>query len=105
MGVLSHDRLRAKLKGEQTMVRVLLAHPMDTGRAKDKSGHIIPAKFIQEIECWRNDRSVLTIECGTATARNPYFSFYLKGGERGDRIRLRWVDNQGNKGEVETQVQ
>jgi len=104
MGLPSKDRLRAKLKSEDTTIRVLLFHPMDTGRAKDKAGNLIPAKFIQEIHCWRNGEEVLTIKCGTATAKNPYFSFQLVGGKLGDKISLRWVDNRGSKGVVETTV-
>jgi thiosulfate oxidation carrier complex protein SoxZ len=105
MAIKARDRIRAKLKEGQTTVRVLLAHPMHTGRAKDERGELIPAEFIQDIRCWRNDSEVLTIKCGTATARNPYFSFQLTGGAAGDTIMIRWVDNKGAKGTAETTVQ
>lgn len=105
MGLVEKDRLRAKLKGGDTTVRVLLAHPMHTGRAKDENGDLIPAQFIQDIRCWRNKEEVLTIKCGTATSRNPYFSFLLAGGAIDDIITIRWVDNLGAKGTVETKVQ
>ncbi|NOQ94263.1 MAG: thiosulfate oxidation carrier complex protein SoxZ [Methylophaga sp.] len=104
MGLPRKDRIRAKLKSENTTVRVLLAHPMHTGRAKDEADTLIPAEFIQDIRCWRNDEEVLTIKCGTATARNPYFSFQLVGGKQGDMITIRWVDNRGAKGTTETVV-
>ncbi len=104
MGLPSKDRLRAKLKGGDTTVRVLLSHPMHTGRAKNSEGELIPAEFIQDIRCWRNDEEVLTIKCGTATARNPYFSFQLLGGDIGDKITVRWVDNIGAQGLAETTV-
>jgi len=104
MGLPSKDRLRAKLKKGDTTVRVLLSHPMHTGRAKNESEELISAEFIQDIRCWRNDDEILTIKCGTATARNPYFSFQLAGGELGDKILVRWVDNLGAKGLIETRV-
>jgi len=104
MGLPRKDRIRAKLKSEDTTVRVLLFHPMHTGRAESAEGVLIPAEFIQDIRCWRNDEEVLTIKCGTATAKNPYFSFQLVGGKQGDKITLRWVDNIGAKGTVETVV-
>ena len=104
MGLVAKDRLRAKLKSGKTTVRVLLSHPMDTGRAKNETGELIPAKFIQDIRCWRNGEEVLTVKCGTATARNPYLSFVLTGGEIGDQILIRWVDNLGDKGTVDTKV-
>lgn len=105
MAIKARDRIRAKLKDGQTTVRVLLAHPMHTGRAKNEQGELIPAEFIQDIRCWRNDKEILTIKCGTATARNPYFSFQLLGGAAGDKIMIRWVDNKGAKGITETTVQ
>ena len=105
MAVRGKDRIRAKLQDGDTLVRILLANPMHTGRGKDASEKLIPAEFIQDIRCWRNDKEVLTIKCGTATSRNPFFAFQLKGGAKGDVIRLRWVDNTGEKGSTETQVQ
>lgn len=104
MGLSAKDRIRAKLKAGDTTVRVLLAHPMHTGRAKNEAGDLIPAKFIQDVRCWRNSEEMLSIKCGTATARNPYFSFQLAGGQQGDEISIRWVDNLGAKGTAETTV-
>lgn len=104
MAIRARDRIRAKLTNGHTSVRVLLAHPMHTGRGEDEQGALIPAQFIQDIRCWRNGNEVLTIKCGTATARNPYFSFQLKGGASGDKIMVRWVDNVGDKGIAETLI-
>ncbi|MDB2705023.1 thiosulfate oxidation carrier complex protein SoxZ [Pseudomonadota bacterium] len=104
MGLVSKDRLRAKLKNGDTTVRILLSHPMHTGRAKDNADKLISAEYIQDIRCWRNDIEILAIKCGTATAKNPYFSFQVVAGEAGDKISLRWVDNLGRKGFVDTTV-
>lgn len=104
MGLIAKDRIRAKLKEDATIVRVLLAHPMHTGRGKNEAGELIPAQYIQDIHCWRNEQEVLAIKCGTATSKNPYFSFELVGGQQGDKITIRWVDNVGAKGISETTV-
>lgn len=104
MAIVARDRIRAKLKEGVTSVRVLLAHPMHTGRGKNEQGELIPAEFIQDIRCWRNGEEVLAVKCGTAVARNPYFSFQLVGGQSGDSITIRWVDNLGAKGRAETEV-
>jgi thiosulfate oxidation carrier complex protein SoxZ len=98
------DRIRAKLKAGDTLVRVLLAHPMHTGRVKNADDTVIPAEFIQDIRCWRNKEEVLTLKSGTGIAKNPYFSFQLAGGEMGDEIVIRWVDNLGKKRTVQTVV-
>lgn len=104
MGLVAKDRIRAKLKEDNTTVRLLLAHPMHTGRGNNDAEELIPAEYIQDIRCWRNEDEVLTIKCGTATAKNPYFSFQLAGGQQGDKITIRWVDNIGAKGTAETVV-
>lgn len=104
MALTAKDRIRVKLKENETTVRLLLAHPMHTGTTKNEVGEVIPAKFIQDIRCWRNADEVLTIKCGIATAKNPYFSFQLVGGQQGDKITIRWVDNVGAKGIVEAIV-
>ncbi|AFJ02561.1 Sulfur oxidation protein SoxZ [Methylophaga frappieri] len=105
MAVKGKDRIRAKLHDGDTLIRILLAHPMHTGRGENTEGELIPAKFIQDIRLWRNEIEVLTVKCGTATSRNPFFAFQLQGGVVGDKIKLRWVDNTGGKGAAETTVQ
>ncbi len=102
--IISKDRIRAKLKEGNTVVRVLLSHPMHTGRVKDALEELIPIEFIQDIRCWRNETEVLSVKCGTGIARNPYFSFQLAAGVAGDVIRITWVDNKGAKGAAETIV-
>ncbi len=102
--ISNKDRIRAKLKESNTVVRVLLAHPMHTGRVKDSLDELIPIEFIQDIRCWRNETEVLSVKCGTGIARNPYFSFQLVGGIAGDVIKITWVDNKGAKGGAETVV-
>jgi thiosulfate oxidation carrier complex protein SoxZ len=98
------DRMRVKLKFGNTYVRILLAHPMRSGKGVDVLGEPIPQKFIQDIRCWRNEDEVLAIKCGIATSTNPYFAFQLAGGQKGDKISVRWVDNTGAKGQVKTLV-
>lgn len=104
MVMTKRDRIRVKLKSGDTHIRILLSHMMHSGHGKTLDGEPIPEEFIQDIRCWRNNEEVLSIKCGSATARNPYFSFQLKGGEIGDKIAVRWVDNLGEKGGVETEV-
>jgi len=48
-------KMRAKLKGDTTEVKVIISHPMETGRKKDDFGQIIPAHFIQLVTATLND--------------------------------------------------
>jgi len=96
------DRLRAILYDDLTEVRMMLSHPMLP--SKQDEGAEQEAHFIQSIHCWRNDEQMLVIHCSEVIATDPYFSFQLEGGEVGDVIRVRWVDNLGGKGIIETPV-
>jgi sulfur-oxidizing protein SoxZ len=47
---------------------------------------------------------VIEAEVSQAVSRNPVFSFRLKGGAKGDRIEVAWLDNQGESNRIETAV-
>jgi sulfur-oxidizing protein SoxZ len=102
---MSSIKMRATLGDDGvTTVKVLISHPMDTGLAKDKSGKIIPAHFIQEVVCEWNGTNVMTAEWGGAVSKNPYLSFRFKGAKAGDTIKLNWVDNKGESDSGETTI-
>ncbi len=47
----SSIKVRAKVKKGEAKVKCLISHPMETGLRKDKkTGKLIPAHFIQEVE-------------------------------------------------------
>jgi len=98
-------KMRAKLSGGITTVKVLISHPMETGQRKNKkTGKKIPAHFIQEVVCMHNDKTVLTANWGPAISKNPYLSFKFKGGAKGDTVSLRWVDNKGQSDSREIKI-
>jgi len=90
-------KIRATLTGDTTEVKVLMNHEMETGQRKDAQGQTIPAWFIQTIGVTWNGKSVLSAEWGPAVAKNPFLSFRFKGGAKGDKIVVRWVDSRGDQ--------
>lgn len=52
-------RIRANLSGDETTVRVLMAHVMETGQRKDNAGATIPAHFITDVEATQDRKSVV----------------------------------------------
>jgi sulfur-oxidizing protein SoxZ len=72
-------------------------HEMETGQRKDAQGKVIPAWFIQDVTATWNGKTVLTAQWGPAVAKNPFLSFKFKGGAKGDKIVITWVDNRGEK--------
>lgn len=97
-------RIRAVNKDGVTEVKVLMSHEMETGQRKDASGNIIPAHHITELTVKHNDRVVLEGQFGPSVSKNPYLSFKFKGGAKGDKVVVSWVDNKGDSRTDEAQV-
>ena len=89
-------RIRAQAKDGNTVVRVLMAHEMETGQRKDSAGKVIPAWFIKEVSAKHNDKVVMTAQWGPAVAKNPFMQFDIRGGKAGDKVAITWVYNRGD---------
>ena len=90
-------KIRATQAGESTEVKVLMNHEMETGQRKDAQGKTVPAWHIQTVTVAHNGKAVLNAQWGPAVAKNPFLSFKFKGGAKGDKIQITWVDNKGEK--------
>jgi sulfur-oxidizing protein SoxZ len=90
-------KIRASLAGDGTEVRVLMSHEMETGQRKDAQGRLVPAWFIQSVTVTHAGRTVLAAQFGPAVAKNPFLAFRFKGGARGDKVAISWVDSRGDK--------
>jgi len=88
-------KMRARFKDGITTVKVLMHHPMETGRRKAADGTKIPAHFIQRVTAKWNDQTVLASQWGTGVAKNPYLTFQLNQAKVGDTIEVSWQDNRG----------
>lgn len=93
---MSSIKIRTKRLNDNTQIRTLIAHPMDNGRHKEQ-GKLVPAHHIKQLIVKRNGKEIITCELTGSISKNPYFDFLLKGGERGDKITISWIDNKGLK--------
>jgi sulfur-oxidizing protein SoxZ len=91
----SSIRVRAIAGGETTEVQTLIQHPMESGFVKNAEGELIPAHFIQELTFEYNLRKVFVADWGTAVSKDPYVKFSFKGGNKGDDLKVSWIDNKG----------
>lgn len=98
-------KIRARLKDGVTEVKVLMIHPMETGRRKNDRDETVPAHFIQLVTATLNGKTVLEAQWGTGIAKNPYLTFRLRGAGVGDKIAVSWVDNKGASNAIETAVE
>jgi sulfur-oxidizing protein SoxZ len=90
-------KIRATLQGDVADVRVLMAHPMETGQRKDPAGNVVPLHFIQTITAQLNGKPVFAADISQAISRNPVFAFKVKGAKAGDKLAITWTDNKGEK--------
>ena len=97
-------KIRATLQGDVADVRVLMAHPMETGQRKDAAGKLVPMHFIQTITAQLNGKTVFSADISQAISRNPVFAFKVKGAKAGDKIVITWKDNKGETRTDETTV-
>ena len=91
-------KMRATAASGYTDVRVLMTHPMTTAQ----SGQ--PLHFIQNVTVKQNGKTVIEAEISQAVSRNPVFTFRLKGGAKGDKIEVSWLDNKGESNSIEAAV-
>lgn len=96
--------MRAQLKGAFTEVKVLMSHPMETGRRKNDAGELMPAHFIQLVNVALNGKVVFEAQWGTGVSKNPYLTFYLSEAKVGDTLQVTWYDNLGETASAEVTV-
>ena len=90
-------KIRATLQGDVADVRVLMAHPMETGLRKDAAGKLVPLHFIQTITAQLNGKTMFSADISQAVSRNPMFAFKVKKAKTSDKLSITWQDNQGDK--------
>ena len=91
-------KMRATLGSGYTDVRVLMTHPMTTAQSNQ------PLHFIQNITVKQNGKAVVEAQISQAISRNPVFTFRIKGGSKGDKIEVSWLDNKGETSSIAAAV-
>jgi sulfur-oxidizing protein SoxZ len=102
---MSKLMIRTKRQDGFTLVRVLIEHPMETGRRQDEAtGKPIPAHFITLVRIEHEGRLIASGELSTAVSKDPYLSVRFQGGKPGERVRVSWVDNRGGTDSAEAVI-
>jgi sulfur-oxidizing protein SoxZ len=89
-------KIRAKAEGDVVDVKILMSHIMETGLRKNQAGEPIPAHFIQLLNVSYGPRTVLSAQWGPAVSANPFLAFKFKGGQKGEKLKVSWIDNKGD---------
>jgi sulfur-oxidizing protein SoxZ len=88
-------RIKAKLKGDTATVKLLIKHPMESGRRKDEAGKVIPAKYVQTVSGHVAGAQVFEVNTGAGVSKNPFIQVILTGRAVGDKIDFKWTDSSG----------
>jgi sulfur-oxidizing protein SoxZ len=103
---MSSIKIRMKRQELSCLLRILITHPMETGRRQDpNTGAIVPAHFIQDVRIEHNGLTVASCQFGTGVSRDPYLSVRLREVQTGDRIKVSWSDNLGQQDSEEASIQ
>lgn len=103
-------KMRARLLADSPLgkniaeLKIIILHPMRTGRSKNDDGQLLPAHFMQLMKVALNGKVIVDAQTGTGISRNPYFTFYLKEAKVGDVIAVNWQDNLGFEGHGQVTV-
>lgn len=98
-------KIRAQLTGDALAIKILMAHPMETGQRKDaKTGQFIPAHFIRHVAVGLNGKTVVAAQWGGAISKDPFLGLRVKGAKAGDKVTVNWEDNKGGKNSAEATV-
>jgi len=97
-------KIKASIQNNVTSVKMLIPHPMETGRRKDQSGALVPAHFITEVTATCGGDTVFRAELGPGVSKDPYLSFQFDGAKAGDMLSVSWVDSKGESGKGEAAI-
>jgi sulfur-oxidizing protein SoxZ len=100
-------KIRAQVSGDIADIKILMNHPMETGRKRSESGEWIMASqphFIQQVSITLNGKTVVEGQFGSSVSKNPFLGFRIKGAKVGDELVVSWLDNKGDQRSDKTQL-
>ncbi|MCG2593720.1 thiosulfate oxidation carrier complex protein SoxZ [Ramlibacter sp. XY19] len=81
-------------RGQAIELRVLIAHPMETGYRPGADGRVLPRDILRRFACRYNGETVFTAEFYPAIAANPYLAFHTLATESGT-LEFEWTGDNG----------
>ena len=81
-------------RGQVIELRVLIAHPMETGYRPDADGRVLPRDILRKFACRHNGETVFSAEFYPAIAANPYLAFHTMATDSGT-LEFEWTGDNG----------
>jgi sulfur-oxidizing protein SoxZ len=102
---MSLTKIKTRPKDGVTEILVLVNHPMETGQRVDpKTKEKIPAHWIQKVTIELNGKTVADVDMGVAISKDPLIAVAVKTAKSGDKVKVSWSDNKGEKGGGEATI-
>ncbi len=80
--------------GETVEVKVLIAHPMETGFRPGPNGTMLPRNIIERLTCTFGGEEVFRADLSPAVSANPFLTFTAVVNETGV-LTLTWTGDNG----------
>lgn len=86
-------KIKAKMKGDVTEVKLLLSNPM-IGKEEAETKKA-PINYLTHVTAKVGGKVVWEASTGPFLSKDPYFMFQFKGAKAGDEIVVDTVDDKG----------
>ena len=80
--------------GEVIEIKVLIAHPMETGFRPGPNGQILPRDIITRFACTYDGEEVFAADLSPAVAANPFLTFTTVA-TRSGKLAFTWEGDNG----------
>ncbi len=77
-------------RGEGIELRLLIAHPMETGYRPGNDGRVVPRDILRRFTCRYNGEVVFSAELHPAISANPYLAFHTVATDSGT-LEFEWT--------------
>ena len=95
---MSTIKVRTKVEQQGLLVRILIDHPMETGRRGDPlTGLRVTADFIKDFIVLFRGKVVVEGRFSTGVSKNPYLNLILHEARPGEVLEVRIKDNEGRE--------
>ena len=81
-------------RGDVVEIRVLIAHPMETGYRVGSDGMRVPRNILRRFTCRLDGEVVFAAELFPAVSANPYLAFPLRA-DRAGTLSFTWEGDGG----------
>lgn len=91
--------------GSEVEVRILIAHPMETGfRIAENGIDKVPKNIIEKIRVKMDQQVLFEAQVGTGVAANPLLSFIVPVKDVSSVFSVEWEDDRGATGRAEREL-